>query len=124
VAAAAAGVALHLAAPAAARLPLFDTPEAAYGPAAALVAALLLAVLRRAPQTQSSPWEAVVNGAQGALAALLVSNLTFPSLTSISGTGTIGLLLAICLVAPWVSRRARAAQPPPAAATPALAGAS
>ncbi len=42
VAAAAAGVSLHLAAPAATRLPLFDTPEAAYGPAAAVVAVLLL----------------------------------------------------------------------------------
>jgi hypothetical protein len=92
--------------------------------AAALVAALLLAVLRRPPHTQPSSWEAVVNGAQAALAALLVSNLTFPSLTSISGTGTIGLLLAICLVAPTVSRRGRAAQPQPAAANRALAAGS
>ncbi len=42
VAAAGAGVGLHLATPAPARVALFDTPEAAYGPAAAVVAALLL----------------------------------------------------------------------------------
>jgi signal transduction histidine kinase len=42
VVAAAAGVTLHLGTPAAARVPLFDTPEAAYGPAAAVVAVLLL----------------------------------------------------------------------------------
>ncbi|GAA0803603.1 sensor histidine kinase [Spirilliplanes yamanashiensis] len=42
VAAAAAGVTLHLGTPAAARAPLFDTPEATYGPAAAVVAVLLL----------------------------------------------------------------------------------
>jgi signal transduction histidine kinase len=42
VAAAGTGVALHLSTPAPARTALFQTPEAAYGPAAALVAVLLL----------------------------------------------------------------------------------
>lgn len=67
--------------------------------AAAIVAAMLLAVLRRSRRTEPPLWGAVVNGSQGALAALLISNLTFPSLASLSATGTIGLLLAICLVA-------------------------
>jgi hypothetical protein len=91
---------------------------------AALVAALLLAVLRGPPRTGPPLWSAVVTGAQAALAALLVSNLTFPSLASLSATGTIGLLLAICLVAPEISRRARAERSPPGAASRAYARAS
>jgi O-antigen ligase len=78
--------------------------------AAALVAAMLLAVLRSSRRTEPPLWAAVVNGAQAALAALLVSNLTFPSLASLSATATIGLLLAICLMAPGVARSSRLAE--------------
>jgi hypothetical protein len=84
------------------------------------VAALLLAVLRSPRRLQPAGWRAVVIGAQAALAALLISNLTFPSLSSLSGTGMIGLLLAICVAAPAISRNHRAAETEGAGFEPAI----
>ena len=83
--------------------------------AAALIAVMLFAILRSPRRIEPPFWRAVVNGAQAALAALLISNVTFPSLISLSATGTIGLLLAICLVA---TRTRRPADASPRAHTP------
>lgn len=76
----------------------------------ALIAALLLGVVRSSRRIEPASWRAIVVGSQASLAALLVSNLTFPSLSSLSATGTIGLLLAICLAAPAATVRHRAPQ--------------
>jgi O-antigen ligase len=63
-----------------------------------LVGALLAAALRRRKGVGSAYDRAILNGAQGAVVALLLSNVTFPSLTSLSGTGSFGLLAAVSLV--------------------------
>jgi O-antigen ligase len=63
-----------------------------------LLGALMAAVLRRRRGVGSPYDAAILNGAQGAILALLLSNVTFPSLASLSGTDAFGLLVAICLV--------------------------
>ena len=48
----------------------------------------------------------LVAGAQGALLALLIGSLTFPTIASLSSNATIGVLLAICLASPHLQRTA------------------
>ena len=66
-------------------------------PAAILLSALMLtAVLRRGPPSGGPLFHAVRNGAQAGLLVLLLAMVTFPSVSSLAITPTIGLLLAIC----------------------------
>ena len=60
---------------------------------------LLLAILRRsrADEDEDEAMVAVRRGAQGALAALVVATISFPSFISLTITPIIGLLAALCL---------------------------
>ena len=68
-------------------------------PAALLVVALLVvAIARRRGIPDEDPLSAAVrHGAQGALVALLIASITFPSFNSLTITPTMGLLVAIAL---------------------------
>ena len=69
-------------------------------PAAILVFGLVaLAVLMRPARNAEDPlMETITVGCQGALFALLVVNVTFPSVSALSSTPTAGVLLAFCAV--------------------------
>jgi O-Antigen ligase len=70
-------------------------------PAAVLLAALLVtAVVRRGPPSEGPLFHAVRNGAQAGLLVLLLATVTFPSVSSLAITPTMGLLLAICAAPP------------------------
>lgn len=69
-------------------------------PALILTTALLLAALRRKLPRHPALLGATVIGAQGALLALLIGNVTFKVITTMSATGLIGLLVAFVLLPP------------------------
>ena len=75
-------------------------------PGALLLLAPLLGTIlvRRGPPT--STFDLVVIGAQAALLALLITNVTFPSVSGLTSNPTTGVLMALC-VAP-VTRRSGA----------------
>ena len=92
-------------------------------PAAVLLSALLLAgVMRRGPPTGGPLFHAVRNGAQAGLLVLLVAMVTFPSVTSLAITPTMGLLLAIC-AAPLAPVTAPQDRAPAGESAPVLAAA-
>jgi O-antigen ligase len=79
-----------------------------------LFGGIALAVLRRGRARGDAVFGMVSVGAQGALLALLLTNVTFPSVTARTITPTMGLLLALCALprvrgaqASSVSRAAR-----------------
>lgn len=80
-------------------------------PAAILVFGLVaMAVLMRPARNGEDPlMETITVGCQGALFALLVVNVTFPSVSALSSTPTAGVLLAFC--AAGLTERFRAAAP-------------
>jgi hypothetical protein len=69
-----------------------------------LVGGIFAAALRPG-RARGSPFFAVmVTGAQGALLALMIAAVTFPSMTARPITATMGVLVALCLV-PFERRR-------------------
>lgn len=69
-------------------------------PALVIAIGLLLAALRRRVPRRPALLGATVIGAQAALLALLIGNVTFKVTTTMSATGLIGLLLAFALLPP------------------------
>jgi hypothetical protein len=68
-------------------------------PAAALLFALLIvSAVSRPPPMGDAMALALRKGAQAAVIALLVVNVTFPVVNSLSITGMLGVLLAMCLM--------------------------
>jgi hypothetical protein len=65
-----------------------------------LLGPLALAVVWRRPRRGDPLFGAVRNGCQGALLALLVASVTFPSFSQLGITPAMGVLLAICAVPP------------------------
>jgi hypothetical protein len=69
-------------------------------PALVVTSALFLAALRRKVPRRPELLGATVIGAQAALLALLIGNVTFKVITTMSATGLIGLLFAFALLPP------------------------
>lgn len=81
------------------------------GVVAALLLSLLLAwaVFARPPPGEGSLRGTLRVGSQGALFALLLSSITFPSFNALEITAVMGVLAALCLTGPPLTRgRARA----------------
>ena len=69
-------------------------------PTAFLLFALLLATVAWRPPRDGRPLDTtLVVGCQGALLALFIVNVTFPSVSALSSTPTVGVLLAVCAAA-------------------------
>jgi hypothetical protein len=66
---------------------------------------LAAAIVRRQPLLKDVLLRGVVDGSQAALLGLVVTSVTFPSFNQLSITSTMGLLMALCLYPPTVSRR-------------------
>jgi hypothetical protein len=83
-------------------------------PAAALLVLLILgAIALHPPPGDDALARGVRRGAQGALAGLLVSTMTFPSFSALSITPAIGVLLALAVAPRLGSEPAAGTQPMP-----------
>ena len=65
---------------------------------------LVWAVFARPPPGEPLPAKALRVGSQGALFALLLSSLTFPSFNALEITAVMGVLAAVCLTGPRLVR--------------------
>jgi hypothetical protein len=72
--------------------------------AGALFLLLGWAIMARPPPGQDPVVKALRNGSQAALLVLIVSSITFPSFNSLTITGVMGVLAALCFIPPLLPR--------------------